>query len=79
MKSGRIGKIYNLFCKTSCLYRLTEKNLRKKWRNIRDYFMKELKLQGTGKSTTRYGRKRNRYSYYNHLLFLMPSMKPKQL
>ncbi|KAF7988618.1 hypothetical protein HCN44_001191 [Aphidius gifuensis] len=47
-----------------------EKNLRNKWRNIRDYFIKELKLQHIHGE-----RKRTRYSYFNHLLFLVPFCK----
>ncbi|EZA53972.1 hypothetical protein DMN91_012090 [Ooceraea biroi] len=52
-----------------------EKNLRGKWRNIRDYFMKELKLQKTPGPT---GRKRKKYMYFDRLLFLMPTVENKR-
>lgn len=56
---------------------LEEKNLRGKWRNIRDYFTKELKLQksqqlGLG------SRKRRKYMYFDQLLFLMPTVENKR-
>ncbi|XP_043286197.1 uncharacterized protein [Venturia canescens] len=53
--------------------KIEEKSLRSKWRNIRDYFMKEVKAT---KKTGR-GRKRKRSSFYSHLLFLMPSVKKR--
>ncbi|XP_011684610.1 PREDICTED: uncharacterized protein LOC105447965 isoform X2 [Wasmannia auropunctata] len=54
-----------------------EKNLRGKWRNIRDYFMKELKLQKSHKSGPA-GRKRKKYMYFDRLLFLMPTVENKR-
>ncbi|XP_076236461.1 uncharacterized protein LOC143180551 [Calliopsis andreniformis] len=54
-----------------------EKNLRGKWRNIRDYFMKELKLQKSQKLGTP-GRKRKNYMYFDQLLFLMPMVENKR-
>jgi len=53
----------------------SEKNLRGKWRNIRDYFMKELKLQKTPGPA---GRKRKKYMYFDRLLFLMPTVENKR-
>ncbi|XP_018375138.1 PREDICTED: uncharacterized protein LOC108768929 [Trachymyrmex cornetzi] len=55
-----------------------EKNLRGKWRNIRDYFMKELKLQKSHKSGPA-GRKRKKYMYFDRLLFLMPTVENKRM
>lgn len=52
-----------------------EKNLRGKWRNIRDYFMKELKLQ---KTPGPIGRKRKKYMYFDRLLFLMPTVENRR-
>lgn len=54
-----------------------EKNLRGKWRNIRDYFMKELKLQKSHKSGPA-GRKRKKYMYFDRLLFLMPTVENRR-
>ncbi|XP_015593285.1 uncharacterized protein LOC107266853 isoform X2 [Cephus cinctus] len=54
-----------------------EKNLRGKWRNIRDYFMKELKLQRSKKPGPA-GRKRKKYMYFDQLLFLMPTVETKR-
>ncbi|XP_033188072.1 uncharacterized protein LOC117236794 [Bombus vosnesenskii] len=54
-----------------------EKNLRGKWRNIRDYFMKELKLQKSQKVGP-VGRKRKKYMYFDQLLFLMPTVENKR-
>ena len=54
-----------------------EKNLRGKWRNIRDYFMKELKLQKSQKLGPA-GRKRKKYMYFDQLLFLMPTVENKR-
>ncbi|XP_043461778.1 uncharacterized protein LOC122498212 isoform X1 [Leptopilina heterotoma] len=55
-----------------------EKNLRGKWRNIRDYFMKELKVQNLKNLAGSAGRKRKRYTYFDQLQFLMPSIENKQ-
>ncbi|XP_076760957.1 uncharacterized protein LOC143429307 [Xylocopa sonorina] len=55
-----------------------EKSLRGKWRNIRDYFMKELKLQKSQKLGPA-GRKRKKYMYFDQLLFLMPTVENKRL
>ncbi|XP_011868102.1 PREDICTED: uncharacterized protein LOC105562142 [Vollenhovia emeryi] len=55
-----------------------EKNLRGKWRNIRDYFMKELKLQKSHKGSGPAGRKRKKYMYFDRLLFLMPTVENKR-
>ncbi|KAL0111825.1 hypothetical protein PUN28_013188 [Cardiocondyla obscurior] len=54
-----------------------EKSLRGKWRNIRDYFMKELKLQRSHQSGPA-GRKRKKYMYFDRLLFLMPTVMNKR-
>lgn len=54
-----------------------EKNLRGKWRNIRDYFMKELKLQKS-QQTGPAGRKRKKYMYFDRLMFLMPMVENKR-
>ncbi|XP_011497804.1 PREDICTED: uncharacterized protein LOC105362149, partial [Ceratosolen solmsi marchali] len=54
-----------------------EKSLRSKWRNIRDYFMKELKLQRMRKGSAA-GRKRKKYMYFDQLLFLVPNVESKQ-
>ncbi|XP_020296913.1 uncharacterized protein LOC109861604 isoform X1 [Pseudomyrmex gracilis] len=56
---------------------IQEKNLRGKWRNIRDYFMKELKLQKSHKNGPA-GRKRKKYVYFDRLLFLMPTVENKR-
>ncbi|XP_023287571.1 uncharacterized protein LOC105703878 [Orussus abietinus] len=56
---------------------IEEKNLRGKWRNIRDYFMKELKLQKSRKPGPA-GRKRKKYIYFDRLLFLMPTVENKR-
>ncbi|XP_048505621.1 uncharacterized protein LOC105684590 isoform X2 [Athalia rosae] len=53
-----------------------EKNLRGKWRNIRDYFMKELKLQRSQKSGPA-ARKRKKYIYFDQLYFLLPTVENK--
>lgn len=52
-----------------------EKILRSKWRNIRDYFMKELKMQRHKKGS---GKKRKKYMYYDQLLFLMPNSENRE-
>ncbi|CAL7936698.1 unnamed protein product [Xylocopa violacea] len=54
-----------------------EKSLRGKWRNIRDYFMKELKLQKSQKLGPA-GRKRKKYMYFDQLMFLMPMVENKR-
>ncbi|CAL7936699.1 unnamed protein product [Xylocopa violacea] len=55
----------------------SEKSLRGKWRNIRDYFMKELKLQKSQKLGPA-GRKRKKYMYFDQLMFLMPMVENKR-
>ncbi|XP_046739044.1 uncharacterized protein LOC124407202 [Diprion similis] len=54
-----------------------EKNLRGKWRNIRDYFMKELKLQRSQKAGPA-ARKRKKYIYFDQLYFLLPTVENKR-
>lgn len=55
-----------------------EKSLRGKWRNIRDYFMKEFKLQlQKSLKPDSVRRKRKKYMYYDQLLFLMPTVENK--
>lgn len=55
---------------------IAEKNLRGKWRHIRDYFTKELKAR---QSTTKEGnKKRTQYAYFKKLLFLLPAMEAKK-
>ncbi|XP_076675993.1 uncharacterized protein LOC143373067 isoform X1 [Andrena cerasifolii] len=67
----------NWACLTDEERNIEEKNLRGKWRNIRDYFMKELKLQKSQKFGTA-GRKRKKYTYFDQLLFLMPTVENKR-
>ncbi|KAF7381345.1 hypothetical protein HZH66_013739 [Vespula vulgaris] len=57
---------------------MEEKSLRGKWRNIRDYFMKEFKLQlQKSLKPDSVRRKRKKYMYYDQLLFLMPTVENK--
>ncbi|XP_014604754.1 PREDICTED: uncharacterized protein LOC106787151 [Polistes canadensis] len=57
---------------------MEEKSLRGKWRNIRDYFMKEFKLQlQISLQPDSVRRKRKKYIYYDQLLFLMPIVENK--
>ncbi|XP_015179487.1 PREDICTED: uncharacterized protein LOC107068011 isoform X2 [Polistes dominula] len=57
---------------------IEEKSLRGKWRNIRDYFMKEFKLQlQKSLKPDLVRRKRKKYMYYDQLLFLMPIVMDK--
>ncbi|XP_066590499.1 uncharacterized protein [Prorops nasuta] len=56
---------------------LQERNLRGKWRNIRDYFIKEIKLQKSQKSGGE-GKRRKKYMYFDKLMFLMPTVDYKR-
>ncbi|XP_043488138.1 uncharacterized protein LOC122515046 [Polistes fuscatus] len=57
---------------------MEEKSLRGKWRNIRDYFRKEFKLQlQISLKPDSVRPKRKKYMYYDQLLFLTPTVENK--
>lgn len=52
--------------------------IQKKWKNIRDYFRKQVQMNEKEK-TIHYSRKRRKYIYFDQLLFLLPTIQGRDV